>query len=83
MNCVNEEHIPSFDYISEYRTDQNVHIPKDEGFMVHCQCTDGCLNAEGCPCRKLTLDESRGLAKLGHTSIGYEDRKLLTEQLSG
>lgn len=80
---MNEECIPFFEYISTYKTDQNVHIPKDEGFMVHCLCTDGCLNAQGCPCRKLTLDEGRGLAKLGHTPIGYEDRKLLTEQLSG
>ena len=80
---MNEETPSPFKYVSTRRLDPNVHILTDKSFMITCDCDDGCVSSDMCACRRLTIEEGRGMAKLGRDPKGYEHRRLLKQQISG
>ena len=80
---MNEETPSPFKYVSGRCLEPSVHIPTDKPFMITCDCIDGCISSEVCACRRLTIEEGRGMAKLGRDPNGYEHRRLLKQQISG
>ena len=55
-----------------------VNIPLDEGFLTHCECTDGCQDKEKCACWHQTIQStaaSNQEAKIS-PNAGYEFRRL-------
>ncbi|XP_074601762.1 histone-lysine N-methyltransferase eggless-like [Brevipalpus obovatus] len=66
-----------FQYLPFRIEGPGVTIPKNFSFMVHCDCSDGCLNKLACKCQRLTIEASAIISEDERDlNAGYEYRRL-------
>ena len=81
VSCVNslDNNYPEYVEYSTIRLPQTgVDIPLDEGFLTHCECTDGCQDKEKCSCWQLTIMSTAASNPDSKVTpnAGYEFRRL-------
>ena len=75
VNSYDSSYPPNIEYSTVPVPQRDVHIDPDPGFLIGCECSDGCDNKRSCQCRQLTIKSTIGDAGAReNTDAGYVHR---------
>uniref|UniRef100_A0A1I8H7U6 Histone-lysine N-methyltransferase n=1 Tax=Macrostomum lignano TaxID=282301 RepID=A0A1I8H7U6_9PLAT len=84
VNCLDADEPPFIDYTPQRMPLLNVCTNEaDKGFLVCCDCTDGCRDRTKCACLRLTAEASATVTGRTDSRPAYENGRLVRALIGG